>query len=174
MGIRRNMKEAFRRTASKVSNAAGHPTTFLGAVLIVLIWATSGPLFDFSNTWQLVINTGTTIITFLMVFLIQNTQNRDGKAMQLKLDELIRASQARNVFIDLEDLTDDEMSLIADEFQKLHSSTGNQTYKKVHTKFKEVHEKRRSLAEQVTDALNPFSNNDSNKENKVFDSEHKR
>ena len=81
----------FTRFAKWTSRAAGHPATFAIAVLIILVWAATGPIFEFSDTWQLVINTSTTIITFLMVFLIQNTQNRDSAAMQLKLDELIRA-----------------------------------------------------------------------------------
>ena len=92
----------------RASRTTGHPATFAAAVLIILVWATSGPLFGFSNTWQLVINTSTTIITFLMVFLIQNTQNRDGAAVQLKLDELIRAIDgAHNGFLDLEELSDE-------------------------------------------------------------------
>ncbi len=92
------------------------------AILIVLIWALSGPLFDFSDTWQLAINTGTTVITFLMVFIIQNTQNRDSKTMQLKLDELIRANvEARNRIIDLEDVTDDEIKKLQDEFRAMHT-----------------------------------------------------
>ena len=86
------MKDIFRKVSNRVSQIAGSATTFLFAFMIIVIWGTTGPLFDFSDTWQLVINTGTTIVTFLMVFLIQNTQNRDSKAMQLKLDELIRAS----------------------------------------------------------------------------------
>ena len=95
---------AFTRAASKVSQAAGNHWTFVLMLLLIVGWAISGPLFGFSDTWQLVANTGTTIITFLMVFIIQNTQNRDAKAMQLKLDELLRAvPKARKVFMDVED-----------------------------------------------------------------------
>jgi len=138
------MKEAFRKAASHVSNAAGNPSTFLVALLIVVVWALTGKLFHYSNTWQLVINTGTTIITFLMVFLIQNTQNRDGKAMQLKLDELIRSGQARDSFIDIEDLTDEELTLVSEEFQRLHAETDIIAFRKLHAKLQEAHKHRGS------------------------------
>jgi low affinity Fe/Cu permease len=113
------MSEWFRRFAALASNGLGSHWAFLGALLVVLLWAASGPFFAFSESWQLVINTGTTIITFLMVFLIQTTQNRDSRAIQLKLDELIRASKARNVFADLEDASDEELAAFQREFQKL-------------------------------------------------------
>jgi low affinity Fe/Cu permease len=110
----------FNRFAKWTSRTAGHPSTFAAAVLIILVWATTGPIFGFSNTWQLAINTGTTIITFLMVFLIQNTQNRDGTAMQLKLDELIRAiNEAHNGFLDLEELSDEDLTRIRASFEAL-------------------------------------------------------
>ena len=92
-----------------VSRASGRPLAFSSALLVVLLWLASGPLFAFSDTWQLVINTATTIITFLMVFVIQNTQNRDGVALQTKLDELIRSSNAENIFMGIEKLTDKEL-----------------------------------------------------------------
>ncbi len=95
-----------------VAHATGKPVTFILCVGVVVVWALSGPLFGFSDTWQLLINTGTTIVTFLMVFLIQNTQNRDGAAIQAKLDELIRASAAQNVFIGIECLTQEELDEI--------------------------------------------------------------
>jgi low affinity Fe/Cu permease len=160
------MKKVFRKFASVVSSAAGNAATFLLALLVVIIWATTGPLFDFSNTWQLVINTGTTIVTFLMVFLIQNTQNRDGKAMQLKLDELIRATQARNSFIDLEDLSDEDLSIIDEEFQVLTKSKSHPALQKMHAKIAaaQTHRQKQSfvsqathVAGQVADILNPFS-----------------
>ena len=110
----------FDRFVKWTSRTTGHPTTFAAAVLILIVWAISGPLFGFSNTWQLVINTGTTIITFLMVFLIQNTQNRDGAAVQLKLDELIRAIDgAHNGFLDLEELSDEDLARIRARFEAL-------------------------------------------------------
>jgi low affinity Fe/Cu permease len=100
---------AFSCFSSKVAHATGRPTTFAFCVIVVVIWALTGPLFHFSDTWQLIINTGTTIVTFLMVFLIQNTQNRDGAAIQAKLDELIRASAAQNRYIGIEHLTEEEL-----------------------------------------------------------------
>src|SRR5262245_45494949 len=110
---------AFARGAA---NFSGKPITFALCALIVLVWAVTGPLFGFSDTWQLVINTGTTIITFLMVFLIQNTQNRDTQALQLKLDELIRVTKdAHNLMIDLEELDDDQI----EELKRVYERLGN-------------------------------------------------
>jgi len=110
----------FTRFAKWTSRAAGHPATFAVASLIILVWAATGPIFEFSDTWQLVINTSTTIITFLMVFLIQNTQNRDSAAMQLKLDELIRAiNGAHNGLLDLEELSDEDLARIRARFEAL-------------------------------------------------------
>jgi low affinity Fe/Cu permease len=114
------MNDLFHRIAQKTSNAVGSAWAFIVAIVIIIAWGVSGPLFGFSDTWQLVINTGTTIVTFLMVFLIQNTQNRDAKVIHLKLDELIRATRsARNHLVDLEDLSDDEIRKLELEFQRL-------------------------------------------------------
>lgn len=115
-----NKKHVFTRFAKWTSHYTGKPVTFISAVIIILIWAVTGPVFKFSDTWQLVINTGTTIITFLMVFLIQNTQNRDTEALQLKLDEIIRCLEgARNQVLDLEELDEDELDEIRKEYLKL-------------------------------------------------------
>jgi low affinity Fe/Cu permease len=114
------MNETFRKFAQTVSELAGTPWVFMAAMAVIVIWALTGPVFGFSDTWQLVINTGTTIITFLMVFLIQNTQNRDARAIHLKLDELIRsADKARNKMMDLEHLSDEELARIQQEFERL-------------------------------------------------------
>jgi low affinity Fe/Cu permease len=103
-----------------ISRATGHPAAFALAILLVVLWLTTGPIFGFSDTWQLVINTFTTIVTFLMVFMIQNTQNRDTAAMQVKLDELIRAVHgARNSLIDLEDQTDEELEQVKRRFEEI-------------------------------------------------------
>jgi|SRR6266704_3431974 len=121
---------AFRIFAHRSSIVLGSAWAFVGAVLVVLVWVLTGPTFHFSDTWQLIINTATTVITFLMVFLIQNTQNRDAKAMHLKLDELIRAIKgARNKLVDLEELSDEDLKKLEEQFQQLRKKAehdGNQ------------------------------------------------
>ena len=116
------MNDWFRRVAHGVSHAVGSPWAFLGAVGIVLVWLASGPFLNFSDHWQMLINTGTTIITFLMVFLIQNAQNRDSVATHLKLDELIRSVKgARNGLVNLEHCTDEELDQLRREFERLRA-----------------------------------------------------
>jgi low affinity Fe/Cu permease len=111
---------SFGKLASRASHWMGHPIGFSMAFLVVVVWLVTGPIFGFSDTWQLVINTATTVVTFLMVFLIQNTQNRESRALQLKLDELIRAVEgAHNALLDLEDLTDEELLKIREEYVAL-------------------------------------------------------
>ena len=127
------MEEMFERAANVIARATGRPLTFILCCLLVLVWAASGPIFHFSDTWQLVINTGTTIVTFLMVFLIQNSQNREGEALHAKLDELIRAlDAAENRFIGLERRTEKEIEEIrpappadGDGLEPTHAGTGN-------------------------------------------------
>jgi low affinity Fe/Cu permease len=110
----------FTRFANGASRATGKPGTFVLAVIIVLVWAVTAPIFRFTDTWQLIINTGTTIVTFLMVFLIQNTQNRDSEAMHVKMDELIRALEgAHNALLDLEELDDETLDKVRDRNRKL-------------------------------------------------------
>lgn len=119
------MHEFFNRVAKKTSLAVGSHWAFVVSFSIIIIWAVSGPIFKFSDTWQLVINTGTTIVTFLMVFLIQNTQNRDSRAIHLKLDEIIRALEgARNEIIDLEEAKDEVLDKLEEEFRKMQSEGG--------------------------------------------------
>jgi low affinity Fe/Cu permease len=113
------MRRFFNWCATKTSAAAGHPLGFGLAVSVILVWGITGPIFHFSDTWQLVINTGTTIVTFLMVFLLQNSQNRDAAAMQAKLDELLRAvDKAREQFIGIEHLTDEQIELVRGALEK--------------------------------------------------------
>lgn len=129
------MNNLFRIVSSRIANWVGSASAFMIALGALIMWAFTGPLFHFSDTWQLVVNTATTIVTFLMVFLIQNTQNRDAKAIHLKLDELIRAVQgARNDLVDLEDLSDEELKKLQQQFERLrevstrlesHSASGN-------------------------------------------------
>lgn len=113
---------SFAKIAQKLALWAGSPKTFLGAIVLLVLWAASGPFFQFNDTWQLIINTSTTIITFLMVFLIQNTQNRDARTMHLKLDELIKAVKgARTQLVDLEEMSDEELAKLQEEFKTLRS-----------------------------------------------------
>ena len=117
------MHELFRKASHRISFLVGTPWAFAIATFIILIWAACGWYFNYSDTWQLVINTGTTILTFLMVFLIQNTQNRDARAMHLKLDELIQAiKEARNEMIDLEDMSDVELDRLQKEFRRVRDT----------------------------------------------------
>jgi low affinity Fe/Cu permease len=112
--------DAFRIFARRSSSVLGSAWVFAGAIVIIVVWALTGPLFHYSNTWQLIINTGTTIVTFLMVFLIQNTQNRDANAAHLKLDEIIRALKgARNELIDLEKLADEDLTSLEKQFERV-------------------------------------------------------
>src|SRR5438445_11926632 len=116
------LRDAFRVFARRSAVLLGSACAFAGAALVIAVWLLTGPTFHFSDTWQLIINTATTIITFLMVFLIQNTQNRDAKAMHLKLDEVIRAlTKARNEIVDLADLSDEELSKLEEQFKRLRT-----------------------------------------------------
>ena len=134
----------FGEVANKTSQAAGRASAFMVAAGIVITWAITGPIFQYSDTWQLVINTGTTIVTFLMVFLIQNSQNRDSAAMQVKLDELIRVSTAHNSFVGIEHLTDDELQDIRNkcELRAEAEKAGDESVKR-------TGEKARKAAERV-------------------------
>jgi len=117
------VSESFRRFSRAVSSSVGSPVTFVIAILLVILWAVLGPAFHYSDTWQLTINTGTTIVTFLVVFLIQNTQNRDARALHLKLDELIHAiGKARNRLIDCEDLSDEELHRFELELRRIRET----------------------------------------------------
>jgi low affinity Fe/Cu permease len=140
------MQKLFHRISLKVSRVAGAPMAFLTALSIVIIWAIAGPFFHYSNTWQLLINTGTTIGTFLMVFLIQNTQNRDGKEVHLKLDELIRSGSGRDFFLDLNEVSDDELEALDQEFHEIyekHKASG--ALKKLHVRVNAEHKRRRKV-----------------------------
>jgi low affinity Fe/Cu permease len=118
------VSSTFAHAAQWTSHQCGRPSTFAAAVIVIIIWAVTGPVFHYSDTWQLVINTGTTIITFLMVFLIQNTQNRDSAVLHLKLDELIRVNEgARNRLLDLEDLSEGELERLKGAFSRLARKT---------------------------------------------------
>jgi low affinity Fe/Cu permease len=120
-----NARESFRKLAHRTSELVGTPGAFMLAFTTIVVWLGSGPVFRYSDTWQLVINTATTIITFLMVFLIQNAQNRDARAIHLKLDELIRSMKtARNELVDIEAASDEELARIQKEFKELHDRLG--------------------------------------------------
>ncbi len=152
------MNQLFRRIATTVSNVVGSPWSFLVALTLILLWLISGPIFGFSDTWQLIINTGTTIVTFLMVFLIQNTQNRDAKALHLKLDELIRISKgARQSMVDLEDLSDEELERLQKEFERLrkdHADLEDQSRDTVE-KLDDLERTTREYHSEVTERRRP-------------------
>src|SRR5688572_21960162 len=137
------ISKMFADWAGAVAHATGRPLTFSISVLVVVLWALSGPLFGFSDTWQLIINTSTTIVTFLMVFLIQNTQNRDGAAIQAKLDELIRVSKGHNYFIGIEHLTETEV----EEFRRKCEKAAKQHGRKERTIGREQEKQRAKAAE---------------------------
>lgn len=131
---KQTLTDRFSAFARAASECLGSAWAFLVALLIIVAWGVTGPLFGFSDTWQLVINTGTTIVTFIMVFIIQNTQNRDAKAMHLKLDEIIRAMHgARNSLVDLEDMPDDDLKALAAEFAAIHEREREAFEKHGHT-----------------------------------------
>jgi low affinity Fe/Cu permease len=128
------VKRTFADIATAMAHQSGRPITFLLAAFIIILWAVTGPIFHYSDTWQLIINTGTTIMTFLMVFVIQNTQNRDGAAVQAKLDELIRVSAAQNTLIGIEHLTEDEISDIGEKCLARAKRAGNGAQKSANKK----------------------------------------
>ena len=136
------MEEKFRALAERISNIVGTSVSFIVAMILVLVWVVTGPLFRFSDTWQLVINTGTTIVTFLMVFLIQNTQTRDALATQLKLDELLHGVQgARTEMINLDMLSDSDLARLRKEFQGLGEDNGSVSVMQAEVKVKtSIHE----------------------------------
>ncbi len=125
------MAKLFSNIATAIADKSGRPISFLIAVVVIVVWGVSGPMFRYSDTWQLVINTGTTIVTFLMVFLIQNTQNRDSAAVQAKLDELIRSSRAQNRFIGIEHLTHDEIETYRASCEALATKAAERAEKRV-------------------------------------------
>jgi low affinity Fe/Cu permease len=135
------MKRKFADIATAFAQQAGRPITFVLAVLTIIIWAVTGPLFHYSDTWQLVINTGTTVVTFVMVFIIQNSQNRDGAAIQAKLDELIRVSAAKNTLIGIENLTEEEIAEIRQSCAVRVNKTANGAQKRANNKAKVAVEK---------------------------------
>jgi low affinity Fe/Cu permease len=160
-GFARKFNEGFRRCASGAAAAVGNKWAFLTAVLLVIVWGLTGPTFHYSDTWQLVINTGTTIVTFLMVFLIQNTQNRDAKAIHLKLDELIRSVKgARNHLVNLEEFTDDELANLQKQFEQVRrhatekvmrrADEAGEKAEQAHRRADDAHEKA-SLAHGVSE-----------------------
>ncbi|SRR6266480_2177101 len=134
------VSDAFRVFARHSASVLGSAWAFCAAALIILVWILSGPMFHFSDTWQLVINTATTIVTFLMVFLIQNTQNRDAKAMHLKLDELIRSlKDARNELVNLEELSDEDLKKLEKQFQHMRKRAENDGSPSRHAEPAELH-----------------------------------
>lgn len=147
-GRKHDIGDIFSRAAQWSAKQCGRAHTFAAACLIIVVWAVTGPMFHYSDTWQLIINTGTTIVTFLMVFLMQNTQNRDTAAVQLKLDELIRATEgARNVMLSLENLTEDQLERVKRTFAHLTETPGAARHR-----LQEVREDLAVVGDKVEDA----------------------
>ncbi len=163
MNGKRKRLSFFERFSNKITSWAGSPYAFTGAFLLILVWALSGPFFDYSETWQLVINTGTTIVTFLMVFLIQKSQNKDSKAIQLKLNELIAADErASNRMVDLEDMTEEEL----DRLHKFYEALSDLSEKEndIHTSHsidfaKKISRYKQAKKKAFASALNPGADN---------------
>jgi low affinity Fe/Cu permease len=149
-----SLSDNFSRAAHWVSLQCGHAHSFIAAIAVIVIWAISGPAFHYSDTWQLIINTGTTIITFLMVFLIQNTQNRDTAAIQLKLDELIRANaNAHNRMVSLEDLTEDQLKRLKESLAKMPTDNIREPLEQAHEGLADASEGLREAAERLPPAV---------------------
>ena len=140
--------------STSITNATGKPAAFIIALTIIIVWGITGPLFNFSDTWQLVINTGTTVITFLMVFVIQHSQNKDTVALQLKLDELIAASRASNKLIDVEDLTDEELEKI----KKYYADLSDVTKKEKENKMHSLEEREEKIENKIDESNNKNKN----------------
>lgn len=160
MAKKKSGKQFFENFASKASKAVGSPYAFITALALVIVWAISGPLFDFSETWQLVINTGTTIITFLMVFLIQKSQNKDSLAIQLKLNELVASNEkSSNRLVDIESMTEEEMMIVQKYYQKLSELSDKheplQTSHSIEEANEDHHEKYSALAKKTTPKKQP-------------------
>jgi low affinity Fe/Cu permease len=148
------VSKMFADFAGAVAHAAGRPLTFAASVGVIVVWALTGPLFGFSDTWQLIINTSTTIVTFLMVFLIQNTQNRDGAAIQTKLDELIRVSAAQNLYIGIEHLTEEEVEELRQKSEaraKAHPKAHAEAHAAGKRAQKKADQKAREAADRATE-----------------------
>lgn len=150
-----NLSKFFNRFSVVVTKATGSAYAFIIAVVVIIVWGVTGPIFKFSDTWQLVINTGTTIITFLMVFIIQHSQNKDTIALQLKLNELIAASHASNKLIGVEDLTDEEMALMKKFYEHLSGLTKKEKQNKVHSLEEEDKIEGEAAEEQKKEAAAP-------------------
>lgn len=137
----KGMSKFFGDFANGVARAAGRPMAFVTAVAVIAAWGVTGPIFHYSDTWQLIINTGTTIVTFVMVFLIQNSQNRDNAAIQVKLDELIRVSEVKNMFVGIEHLTDEEIEELRNKCEARAQADGDLAVKRVGRRARRAAEK---------------------------------
>lgn len=158
--VESNFSLFFNKFSTIITKATGSPYAFITAIVIVVVWGITGPLFHFSDTWQLVINTGTTIVTFLMVFIIQHSQNKDTIALQLKLNELIAASRASNKLISVEDLTDEELEVMKKFYTHLSAVTKSEKQNKVHS----LEEERKNIEKHLEQVKNMPENKKNNHE----------